>query len=57
LEDLGVSGIIILERILGKYGGKVWSGFIWLGIGTREHGNKLSGSIKGGKYLNYLSDY
>jgi hypothetical protein len=34
LEDLDVDGEIILERNLGKYGGKVWSGCIWLGIGT-----------------------
>jgi hypothetical protein len=27
LEDLGVGGRIILEWILGKYGGKVWTGF------------------------------
>jgi hypothetical protein len=34
LEDLGIDGKIILERILGKYGGKDWTGFIWLRIGT-----------------------
>jgi len=34
LEDVGVDGKIILERILGKYGGKVWTGCIWLRIGT-----------------------
>jgi len=28
LEDLGVAGRIILEWILGKYSGKVWSRFI-----------------------------
>jgi hypothetical protein len=33
LEDLGVDGKI-LEWILGKEGGKVWAGFIWLRIGT-----------------------
>jgi hypothetical protein len=30
-EDLGR---ITLEWILGKYGGKVWTGFIWLRIGN-----------------------
>jgi hypothetical protein len=35
LEDLGVDRKIILERILVKYSGKVWTGCIWLGIGTR----------------------
>jgi hypothetical protein len=34
LEDLGVYGKIILEWILGKYGGEVWTGCIWLRIGT-----------------------
>jgi hypothetical protein len=34
LEDLGVDGKIILELILGKYGGRVWTGFILLRIGT-----------------------
>jgi hypothetical protein len=33
-EDLGVDGRIILKWILGRWGGKVWTGFIWLSIGT-----------------------
>jgi hypothetical protein len=33
-EDLGIDGKIILEWILGKQGGEVWTGFIWLRIGT-----------------------
>jgi len=33
-EDLGVDGRIVLERILEKQGGKLWTDFIWLGIGT-----------------------
>jgi hypothetical protein len=33
-EDLGVDGKIILERMLGKWGGKAWIGFIWLRIRT-----------------------
>jgi len=33
-EDLGVDGKIILEWILGKQGGKVWTGLIWLRLGT-----------------------
>jgi hypothetical protein len=32
--DRGVDRRIILEWILGKYGGKLWSGFIYLRIGT-----------------------
>jgi hypothetical protein len=31
---LGVDGRIILELILGKLGGMVWTGFIWLRIGA-----------------------
>jgi hypothetical protein len=34
LEDLGVDGSIILKWLLGKYGGKVWTGCIWFRIGT-----------------------
>jgi hypothetical protein len=33
-EDIGIDGKIILECILGKYGEKVWTRFIWLKIGT-----------------------
>jgi hypothetical protein len=33
VELLGVAGRIILECILGKYDGKLWSGFTWLRIG------------------------
>jgi hypothetical protein len=34
LQDLGTDGKIILQWILGKYGGKVWTGCIWLRLGT-----------------------
>jgi hypothetical protein len=34
LEDLDVDGRIILECISGKQSGRVWIGFICLGIGT-----------------------
>jgi len=34
LEDLGADGTIILEWILRKLGRKLWTGFIWLTIGT-----------------------
>jgi hypothetical protein len=33
-EHLDVDGLIILERMLRKYVGKVWTGFIWLRKGT-----------------------
>jgi hypothetical protein len=34
LKDLGAYEKIMLEWILGKYGGKVWTECIWLRIGT-----------------------
>jgi hypothetical protein len=33
-EDIGVHGKIILDRILEEQGGKLWTGFTWLWIGT-----------------------
>jgi hypothetical protein len=32
-DDVGVDGRIILEWIIGKQDGKVWTGFSWLRIG------------------------
>jgi hypothetical protein len=34
MEDIGIDGKKILKWILGKYGVKVWIGFIWLRTGT-----------------------
>jgi hypothetical protein len=46
-EDLGVDGRIILEWILGKYNGRVWTRVFWLRTGTSggfsEHGNETLG--------------
>jgi hypothetical protein len=54
-EDLGVDGKIILEWILGKLGGKMWTGCIWLRIGTSGgmfgYGNEPSSYMKGGEFL------
>jgi hypothetical protein len=33
-KDLSVNGRIILEWILRRYGGKVWTGCIWLRMRT-----------------------
>jgi len=33
-EEVGVDGKIILEWILRKRGGDVWTGFMWLKVGT-----------------------
>jgi hypothetical protein len=34
--DLGIDGKIILEGILREYGGKMWTGCIWLRIWTNS---------------------
>jgi hypothetical protein len=34
LENLGIDGRITSELILEKQGGELWTGFIWLKIGT-----------------------
>jgi hypothetical protein len=34
VEDLEVDLKILLKCILKKWGGRVWTGFIWLRIGT-----------------------
>jgi hypothetical protein len=34
LEELEVDGKILVEWILNNYGGRVWTGFIWLRLGT-----------------------
>jgi hypothetical protein len=38
----------LLKRILGKYGLRVWIGFIWLGIGA---GNEPLGAIQAAEFL------
>jgi hypothetical protein len=54
-EELGVDIKIILGWILGKWGGELLTGFIWLRTGPVtgccEHSNEHSASIKGGEIL------
>jgi hypothetical protein len=56
----GVDGRVLLKRMLRKYCGTVWTGFIWLSGGasgrTSEHGDEPSGVIKGEEFLDWLSD-
>jgi hypothetical protein len=50
-EDLRVDRTVILKWILRKYSWRVWTGFIWVRIGSCEHGNEPSGSTKGEEFL------
>jgi hypothetical protein len=36
---------------LREIGWNVWTGFIWFRVGSCEHGNEPSGSIKGGEFV------
>jgi hypothetical protein len=60
-EELRVYERIIFQRILEEQGGKLWTGYIWLRIGTSdgffEHDNETLVSIRGGELLNQLSEY
>jgi hypothetical protein len=60
LEDIGVDGRIILKRIIWKYFGSVWTGFVCITIGPMagsfKYSNEHSCSIKGGGFIDYLSD-
>jgi hypothetical protein len=50
-EDICVSGRIVLKWNLKKCGVIIWTGFIWLKIGSVvacQHGNELSVSMRGG---------
>jgi hypothetical protein len=55
LEDPGVDGRIILKWILEKWDVVAWTGSIWRrigrGAGSCRCGNKLSGLIKFGKFV------
>jgi hypothetical protein len=59
-EDLTIDGKVILEWILGNRVGRCGTS-AWLRIGTSggccDHGNESWVSIKGGEFLNKLSDY
>jgi hypothetical protein len=46
LEDLGVGGRIVLKWVIHTYDMRVWTGFILFRIGSCEHGNEPSNSVK-----------
>jgi hypothetical protein len=54
-EQISVDGKVILKWILGKYGGKVWTGVFWLRIrntrGFYEESDESLGSTQGEKFL------
>jgi hypothetical protein len=54
LVDLGIDENIKMDL---KQDVRVWTGFNWLSIRTREHNNEPSGSIKCRECLKQLSDY
>jgi hypothetical protein len=33
-DDLDIEGSVILEQVLGKQGGKLWTGYVWLRVGS-----------------------
>jgi hypothetical protein len=60
---INVQGGIILEFVLGKLGGNVWTIFLYSSgsgqgpvAGSCEQGNENSGSVMGGEFLDQLSD-
>ena len=61
MEDPGVIGRIIFKGIFKKWGGKAWTGLIWLRIDRWRtlvdaviHLKESSSSIKCGEYLDKL---
>jgi hypothetical protein len=60
LEELGVDGKIIFKYILRKWSGIVCTGFMCFSIGTNcrplSTCHKPSGSIKGGDFIDYISN-
>ena len=55
LEDLGLSGRITLNWVFKTWDREIWSGLIWLRIGTGECGNEFSGSIKCREFLTFMT--
>jgi hypothetical protein len=56
-EDPGVDGTPILKCVLGKIYGNLWSGFIWLGIGTSGVGHCESSGSTVSRLVNLLNKY
>jgi hypothetical protein len=60
VEDLGIDWKVILEGILGKLGGRVWTVFVSEEgpvMGPCEHSNEPLVSIKCRVFHYYLSEY
>jgi hypothetical protein len=60
VEDRGRDGKIVLKWIMRKQDVRLWTGFIWLVLGSSsgsfELGNEPLGSIKGEEFIDLLSD-
>jgi hypothetical protein len=60
-EDQDVGGWTILKWILERQDGMVWTGLIWLRIGTGgglfEHSDEPSGSVKCWEVLEWLHNW
>jgi len=56
-EEIGVEGKIMLEWSVGRCGLDASGSRQVPVVGYCEHGNEHSGSIKGGEFLDQLSDY
>jgi hypothetical protein len=50
-ENLHVDGRIILNIIIRKEGGRMWTAVMWLRTRTCEHYNEPSSSIKGKEFV------
>jgi hypothetical protein len=48
---------IILKRNANKYDMRMWSGLIWLRVGTSKYRKQLLSSIKDVEFLDQLGDY
>jgi hypothetical protein len=50
-----------IKKTLKEWNVRVWTGFSWLrmrpGGNFYEHDNETSGSVRGGEFLDHVSDY
>jgi len=56
-DDVGPYGWTVLRWILKKQDVRKWIGFSCFRTGSTEHDNETSSTLKGGKFLNKLSEH